>query len=66
MSTELGDAVLSNSVLVLGLCDKALVKVQYMIRDTSDDETKKTLLVKDKIHARMTGIFQLKITKIMP
>ncbi|CAH0385263.1 unnamed protein product [Bemisia tabaci] len=56
MSTELGDAVLSNSVLVLGLCDKALVKVQYMIRDTSDDETKKTLLVKDKIHARMTAL----------
>ncbi|XP_054285857.1 DNA helicase MCM9-like [Macrosteles quadrilineatus] len=53
-STELGDGILSRPSTVLPICDRALVLAQTELRERQDD--KDSLIVKSKVHARMTAL----------
>lgn len=55
ISTQLGDAILSNSSHVLPICDGALVQAQRILLEMQSADTKHKYIVKLNIHARMTG-----------
>ncbi|GLH03509.1 DNA replication licensing factor Mcm2 [Gryllus bimaculatus] len=55
-STEIGNGILANPNHFLPLCDQALLDAEIYLLDEQSEEAKSDLIVKTRIHARVTAL----------